>query len=84
MQFWKKLYRSFIFQQPLSIPPFLRGLMSLGGLVIASSSLAQQIADNQCDNVPGILSGNIKVTNSVGCAPLRVEVSYENINSVMF
>ncbi len=82
MQFWEKLYRSFIFQQPLSIPPFLRGLMSLGGLVIASSSLAQQIADNQCDNVPGILSGNIKVTNSVGCAPLRVEVSNAQINSV--
>lgn len=85
MQFWEKLYHiRIVVLQQLSLVLSLRKHMLLMGVhFVFFSTFGQQIVDNQCNVIPpGELTGDFKLVNGVGCAPLRVKVSNQQIISV--
>lgn len=83
MQFWEKSYSGSVslFQPLLLLKKAKRS--SLFCLFLGSTALAsaQQIADNQCDNQPGVGSGGMRITDPVGCIPQTVKVANNQIGS---
>lgn len=84
MQFLGKLYRTYIviFQQIYRLLPLRKQLLLMSGCLFFFSSFGQQIVDNQCNVIPpGELTGEFGLVNEVGCAPLQVKVSNQQIVS---
>lgn len=84
MQFWEKLQRikNLILQQLSLILPLKKHFLFLSGCFVFFSSFGQQIVDNQCNVIPpGELTGEFGLLNEVGCAPLTVRVSNQQIVS---